>query len=152
VRGGEAAARGPDVREGDRLAHPTAGVVRGGVLMATVPGRKGRVKRMTTEQYLSGPPDEFKAELSYGEFVVCPPPADLHQDLLHDLGELLKRWARSEQLGKVSFDIDMVLDELKNLVYAPDLLFLLKEHEARRKKGRVYGPADLCVEIFSPSD
>src|SRR5262249_31652108 len=112
VRRGEDAARGPDVRAGDRLAHPASAAVRGGVLMATVPERKGRVKRMTAERFLAGPPDEFKTELIYGEVVVCPRPTDMHQDLLHDLGELLRRWTRSEDLGKLSFDIDMVLDEL----------------------------------------
>src|SRR5262249_11901034 len=109
-------------------------------------------KRMTAEEYLSGPPDEHKAELIYGEYVVCARPTDEHQDLVHDLGEVLKRWTRFHQLGKVSYDIDMVLDGLKDLVYAPDLLFIAKEHEKRRQGGRIIGPADLCVEILSPSD
>jgi Uma2 family endonuclease len=107
---------------------------------------------MSAEEYLAGPPDEFKAELIYGELVVCPRPTDQHQDLAHDLGELLKRWTRSHDLGKVSFDIDMVLDEMKDLVCAPDVLFVTKENERRRRRGRLYGPADLCVEILSPGD
>jgi Uma2 family endonuclease len=107
---------------------------------------------MSLEEYLSGPPDEFKSELVYGELVMCPRPTDSHQDLVHDLGELLKRWVRANDLGKVSYDIDMVLDELKDLVYAPDLLFVAKEHESQRREGRLYGPADLCAEVLSPSD
>ncbi len=120
--------------------------------MSTVRRIKAPIKRMTAEQYLAGPPDEFKAELIYGERIMCPRPTDNHQDLLHDLGEVLKRWTRAHKLGKVSYDIDMVLDEMKDLVYAPDLLFLAKENESRRRRGRIYGQADLCVEILSPGD
>jgi Uma2 family endonuclease len=111
-----------------------------------------KARRMSAEQFLSGPSEDFKSELIYGEKLMCPRPSDQHQDLLHDLGELLKRWARAAKLGKVSYDIDMVLDELKDLVYAPDLLFVLRQNEQRRREGRLYGPADLCVEILSPSD
>jgi Uma2 family endonuclease len=109
-------------------------------------------RRMTLQEYLSGPPDEFKAELIYGEYVVSPEPTDEHNDLVHDLGEILRRWTRFLKLGKVSFDINMILDEKKDLAYAPDLLFTLAEHADRRRHGRVYGPADLCVEVLSPSD
>src|SRR6266545_3571774 len=121
--------------------------------MPTVQRRvKAPVRRMTTQDYLSGSPDEFKSELIYGELVVSPSPTDEHQGLQLDLGSLLRRWTRAHDLGQVWHDLDMVLDEFKDLVYRPDLLFLAKEHQGRRKKGRVLGPADLCVEILSPSD
>jgi Uma2 family endonuclease len=110
-------------------------------------------RRMTTTEYLALPTDDgVKSELIYGAYVASPHPTEAHNDLLHDIGEILKRWVRHKDLGKVSFDIDMVLDVKKALVYAPDLLFVARENEARRKRGRVYGPADLCVEILSPSD
>jgi Uma2 family endonuclease len=117
--------------------------------MSTAPRLK---TPMTTEEYLSGPPDEFKHELIYGELVMSPRPTEEHQDLAHHLGEVLRRRTKHLGLGKVSYDIDMVLDAPKNLVYAPDVLFVSREHESRRKHGRVYGPADLCVEVLSPSD
>ncbi len=119
---------------------------------AAIRNKPTRPTRMTAAQFLSGPPEEFKAELIYGDYVMCPRPADEHQDLVHDLGEILKRWTRHLKLGKISFDIDMVLDETRDLIYAPDLLFVARENEKQRRKGRVYGPANLCVEIFSPSD
>lgn len=120
--------------------------------MATASAIIKRKTRMTTAQFLAGPPEEFKAELVYGDYLMCPRPTDEHQDLVHDLGDILKRWTRHFNLGKISFDIDMVLDESRNLVYGPDLLFVARENGQRRREGRLYGPADLCVEIFSPSD
>jgi Uma2 family endonuclease len=126
--------------------------------MATIPDSKTKAKgqpkrkHVTLREYLDGPVDEFKTELIYGERVVCPRPTEEHQDLGHHLGEMLFRWTRAMGLGKVSYDIDMVLDELKDLVYAPDLLFLTKENMQRRRQGRIYGPADLCIEILSESD
>jgi Uma2 family endonuclease len=107
---------------------------------------------VTVAEFLAGPPDEVKTELIYGEPVVCPRPSDSHQDLVHNLGELLRRWAAHKNAGKVSYDIDMVLDDIKDVVYCPDLLFTTREHEERRREGRLYGAADLCVEVRSPND
>jgi Uma2 family endonuclease len=109
-------------------------------------------RRTTTAEYLALPTDDERSELVYGEIVMSPRPTDEHNDLLHDLVEIVKRWVRHQNLGKVSFDIDMVLDARKGLVYAPDFLFVARGNEGRRKKGRVYGAADLCGEIHSPSD
>ncbi len=120
--------------------------------MSTARRLHAQPKRMSLEQYLSGPPDEFKSELIYGELVVSPSPTDYHQDLQFDLEHLLRRWVKAHNLGWVWHDLDMVLDELKDVAYRPDLIFLAKEHQGRRKKGRVFGPADLCVEILSPFD
>jgi Uma2 family endonuclease len=112
--------------------------------------RSGRP--LSIEQYLSGPPDENKTELIHGERVVAPSPSDRHQDVQADLGHVLRAWVRKESLGWVWPDLDMVLDEKEGLVYRPDLLFLARRHTDRRRQGRVFGPADLCVEILSPSD
>jgi Uma2 family endonuclease len=109
-------------------------------------------KYMSLQKYLAGPPDEFKAELIYGEKIVSPSPTADHQDAILELAQLLKRWTRLHDLGRVSHDLDMVLDELKDLAYRPDILFVAKEHAERWKAGRVFGPADLCVEVLSPSD
>jgi Uma2 family endonuclease len=109
-------------------------------------------RRMTLEEYLSGPADERKAELIYGDYVVCASPSDLHQDVQINVAWLLRVWARAHDLGRVSHDLDMVLDDLKNLAYRPDVLFVARAHEARWQRKRVFGPADLCVEILSPSD
>src|SRR5262245_11877586 len=109
-------------------------------------------KRMTLEEYLAGPPDELKSELVYGELVVSPSPNETHQDIEYFLEHLMRCWVAASDLGWVRHDLDMVLDEMKNLAYRPDLLFLGKENAHRRKQGRLFGPADLCVEILSPND
>ncbi len=123
--------------------------------MSTAPTRTRRRQlkqpRMSLERYLSGPPDEFKSELIYGVLVKSPSPTDWHQDHQLDLASMLRRWVRAYNLGWVWHDLDMVLDEFKALVYGPDLLFLAKEHANRRKRHRLFGPADLAVEILSPS-
>src|SRR4051812_13903334 len=115
-------------------------------------GAATATRRMTLEEYLAGPPDEFKAELIYGERVVCPSPTYEHQEVAHHLGHVLRQWARAGGLGRVSQDLDMILDDIKNLAYRPDVLFVAQEHEGRWQRGRVFGPADLAVEILSPSD
>ena len=71
---------------------------------------------------------------------------------LNDLGQLLKRWVRYLSLGRICFDTDMILDEENGLIYAPDLLFLTNENLHLLKKGKLYGPADLAIEILSPSE
>jgi Uma2 family endonuclease len=108
--------------------------------------------RTTLKEYLAGPPDEFKAELIYGVKVMCPSPTAQHQDATFNITLLLRRWVLAKGLGRVNFDLDMVLDEANDLAYRPDVLYVAKENEARWQQGRVFGPADLCVEILSPSE
>ena len=108
--------------------------------------------RMSLAEYFELPTDEERAELIFGECVGSPRPSEEHNDFVHDLGELLKRWTRHHGLGKVAIETDMVLDEPNDLAYAPDLLFVATANNARRRKGRIYGPADLCVEVLSPSE
>jgi Uma2 family endonuclease len=112
-----------------------------------------RKTRMTVRQYLALPPDKHcETELIYGEMVVMPKPRPRHNQLLHDLGELLKRWIRHMKLGMIFFDNDMILSERDELVYAPDLMFLSKENANRYRNELVFGPVDLCVEILSPAN
>lgn len=109
--------------------------------------------RMTVREYLALPPDEdCRTELIYGEMNVMPRPGADHNDHLHNLGELLKRWIVHLALGRICFDIDMILDEENALICAPDLLFITTEHQDRLVKGKLHGPADLCIEILSPSE
>jgi Uma2 family endonuclease len=120
--------------------------------MATTASRTTRRRHVSLAEYLAMPEDACRTELIYGEIVMAASPTDPHQDWLHCLGELLRRWTRHRKLGKICFDLDMILDEEKALVYRPDLMFLLAANLNRRKQGRVFGPADLCIEILSASD
>lgn len=118
------------------------------------PNQNGRpVPRMTVQEYLALPPDEHRrTELVYGDMIIMPRPEADHNDHLNDLGQMLKRWVRYLSLGRICFDIDMILDQVNGLVYAPDLLFLAAERLHLLKKGKLYGPADLAIEILSPSE
>ncbi len=107
---------------------------------------------MTTAEYLAQPTDDERTELIYGEVIMSPRPAFAHNTLVYCLVDLLVRWTRHFKLGKVCFDIDMVLDIRKALVYAPDLVFFATANASRLKRGRIYGPAVLCVEVLPPSD
>jgi Uma2 family endonuclease len=110
-------------------------------------------KRMTTQQYFAmGPSKNCKTLLIYGELVTMPRPRPKHNHLMHDLGELLRRWIRHMKLGMVFFDNDLILDDEDALVYAPDLMFLTNEHLDQYHDELVYGPVDLAVEILSPSE
>ena len=91
-----------------------------GVLLKPKPLAK---KRMSVREFLALPPDEaFETELVYGEMIAMPKPGADHNDLMVDLGDLLRRWVRFYLLGRICFDIDIILDEDNALVYAPDLL------------------------------
>jgi Uma2 family endonuclease len=124
----------------------------GGMRMRAASRKTTRPRHATVAEYLTMPADGLRTDLIYGEIVVAAQPSDKHQDWLHCLGEILRRWVRRYRLGKVCFDIDMILDVDNNLVYNPDLLFLARENENRLREGRLHGPADLAIEILSPSD
>jgi Uma2 family endonuclease len=110
-------------------------------------------RRMGLDEYFALElADDSRTELVYGECVVSPPPAEEHSDFVHALGEVLKRWTKHHKLGKVAIEVHMVLDKRLSLAYEPDITFVAAENDARRKKGRINGPADLCIEVFSPSE
>lgn len=103
---------------------------------------------LTAEEYLAMPEDEFKAELIDGEIVMSPRASGEHQQIIFRLAGRLDEWVRPRHLGEVFQDVDVTLDE--NLVYAPDVVFLSVEHKERYRRGRLYGPPDLAVEVISP--
>ena len=121
-----------------------------GILLKPKPLLK---KRMTTQEYLAlGETEHCETLLIYGEMIVMANPTPKHNRLLHDLGEIIRRWIRHMKLGQVFFDNDLILDEENALVYAPDLMFLANEHLDQYHDELVYGPVDLAIEILSPSE
>ena len=120
--------------------------------MRTVVRARPPRRLITVEEYLSMQVDDTKSELIDGVLVMSPGASERHNYLIYSIMDILVRWTRHFKLGNVCFDIDMVLDVEKALVYRPDLIFVAKAHHARRQRGRVFGPGDLCVEVLSPSD
>ncbi|MFA0784026.1 Uma2 family endonuclease, partial [Fervidibacter sacchari] len=74
-----------------------------------------------------------------------------HNELIFALGALLQQYVRSHRLGRVSGDVLVILDEAKDLAYAPDIVFVATENLERIREGKVYGPPDLVVEVLSPT-
>lgn len=104
---------------------------------------------ITAEEYLAMPEEDGpKTELIDGELVMAPRPLGEHQQIVYRLAARLDEWVRPRRLGAVFQDLDVILDE--HLVYAPDVVFLSIEHKDRYRRGRIFGPPDLVVEIISP--
>ena len=109
-------------------------------------------QRLTLRQWLAYPEDDRFMELIDGVLYMSPSPAGWHQSLDGRLLALLDRWVLHHKLGSVWHDLDMILQQAPAMVYRPDVVYLAREHLDRYREGRIYGPADLCVEILSPSD
>lgn len=109
--------------------------------------------RMTVREYFELPTDvPYETLLIYGELITMPRPKPKHNHAIFYLGQVVDRWIRHLKLGTLFLDNDLILDEENALVYAPDLMFLLKEHEDHYRDEFVFGPVDLAVEILSPSE
>ena len=111
-------------------------------------------RKMSLTEFLSLPEDDsspVKYELEFGELVEVTRPTWEHNELIFALGALLQQYVRSHRLGRVSGDVLVILDEAKDLAYAPDIVFVATENLNRIKEGKVYGPPDLVVEVLSPT-
>ncbi|MFA0782375.1 Uma2 family endonuclease [Fervidibacter sacchari] len=111
-------------------------------------------RKMSLTEFLSLPEDDsspVKYELEFGELVEVTRPTWEHNELIFALGALLQQYVRSRRLGRVSGDVLVILDEAKDLAYAPDIVFVATENLERIREGKVYGPPDLVVEVLSPT-
>jgi Uma2 family endonuclease len=106
--------------------------------------------RMDSDRYEQLPETKQNLELLNGEVVMSPRPRAEHQVFAADLYGVLAAWVRAHNLGRVYPDTDMRLDD--DWTPAADLAFLATEHLDRVHRGRIVGPADLAVEILSPSN
>jgi Uma2 family endonuclease len=122
-----------------------------GILIKPKPPKKKT--RMTVEEYFALPTDlPYETLLIYGELITMARPKPKHNRAIHYLGHIIDRWVFHFDIGMVFFDNDLILDEEDALVYAPDLMFLLKKNLGQYRDEFVYGPVDLAVEIISPSE
>ena len=122
------------VRSKDRLAH----------------GEK-RIP-MSYDEYLDWCEEELNSgEWVDGEVIVFEMQGLLHQDMVLWLGALLRTFALRRSLGRVVMaEYEMKLDQVRSS-RKPDILFLATEHLDRLTEPRLIGPADLAVEVISPS-
>jgi Uma2 family endonuclease len=105
---------------------------------------------MTTAEYLQTPQSVYPQELIFGQLRVAESPTVVHQRVVRDLALTLAPFVRERRLGEVLFaPMDVVLDDVRDLVVQPDLLFVSSDR-AHIVTDRVYGPPDVVIEVLSP--
>jgi Uma2 family endonuclease len=106
--------------------------------------------RMTSDEFCELPPsDTVKLELLDGEVLAMTRPTRNHQYFILQLAIALELWCKPRKLGRLLLDLLMKLDDY--WTPAPDLVFVAWKHLKRVKEKRIDGPADLAVEVLSPS-
>jgi Uma2 family endonuclease len=108
------------------------------------------VERMTADEFFDFVPDEEKAELINGVFVMSPPPLDSHERTNLFLLRLISEYVERFNLGEVRGSRTAVrLGD--DQVFEPDLLFVAQERQHIIQERGVFGAPDLVVEILSAS-
>ena len=107
-------------------------------------------QKMTWEEFLSWTDGEHPAEWVNGEIIMTMPAGARHQEVVYFLLSLLKRYVRSEKLGRVLFAPFLMRLPFKPSGREPDILFIEQRHLARLHETYLDGPADLVVEVISP--
>jgi len=105
---------------------------------------------MTTWEYLAGEETIERRELKWGTLVREPAPTYGHQAVVTNLAALLTNYVKAHDLGRVCVSpVDVVLDESRNLVLQPDIIFVSRDRLSILRD-RVWGAPDLAVEVISP--
>lgn len=107
---------------------------------------------MSVSDYLSGPPSNEYVELRYGWLVREGMPSLAHQTVSGAIYMALWSYVIEHRLGFVVGHVDVVLDEERRLIVAPDLLVVLNERSYIVRERCVCGAPNMAVEILSPSN
>ena len=94
--------------------------------------------------------DDNRYELLDGELILVASPNRDHQEVVMDLGFMMRTFARENDLGRVYLAPFDVLFTDTN-VAQPDILFVSREREHIVTHANVQGAPDLIVEVLSPS-
>ncbi len=117
--------------------------------MAVAVKERPKEKVWTYEDYLRLT-DDKRYEVINGRLIEMPAPGFEHQIFSRNLGFLLWEHMKENGLGEVIYaPFDVILSE--TVVVQPDIVFISKDNLKNIKKGRLFGPPDLVVEIVSPS-
>jgi Uma2 family endonuclease len=105
---------------------------------------------MNSKQFAALPDSEQNLQLLNGEVVLSPRPRPPHQQFIGRLFAVLDEWVQDRHIGVVYPEVEMQLDD--KWTPAPDLVFVATEHVDRVGDAQIIGPADLAVEVLSPSN
>ncbi|MBX9580759.1 MAG: Uma2 family endonuclease [Gemmataceae bacterium] len=119
--------------------------------MSTVATRK-----LTAEEYfdLPDPPDGSKQELVRGEVVTMPNPGWEHGEVQVNVATAIKLFLKQHPIGRVAVESGVITERDDDTVRGPDVSFYSQERLPLGKRVVKYHdqPADLCVEVVSPSN
>ncbi len=105
---------------------------------------------MTYHEYALLPQDRNRYEVIEGELYMTPSPSLAHQNVVTELGSILRQHVSTHGLGKVYVaPLDVVLTETN--VVQPDILFLRIGRVPPRGARNVTVAPDLVVEVVSPA-
>jgi Uma2 family endonuclease len=112
--------------------------------------------KLTADEFfrLPNPADGSKQELVRGEVVTMPPPGFRHGIVQTNIACLIQPFARANRLGRVTVESGVVTEEDPDTVRGPDVAFWGVEGLPAGDVPVGYAPfpADLVVEVLSPSD
>ncbi|MCP9495089.1 MAG: Uma2 family endonuclease [Pyrinomonadaceae bacterium MAG19_C2-C3] len=114
-----------------------------------------QTKLMTADELFEMPDDDFCYELVRGELKRMAPAGGEHGAKTMNLAAPLKVFVDVHNLGVVfAAETGFILEENPDLVRAPDIAFVQREHipSSGVPKGYVKGAPDLAVEVVSPND
>jgi len=109
-----------------------------------------KIKTKCTYDDYAAMDDDKRYELIEGELYMVPAPGFYHQTISRDLGVVLWKFVRDNNLGTVLYaPFDVVLSETD--VVQPDIIFVSKERMGLMTEKNLRGAPDLAIEILSSS-
>jgi Uma2 family endonuclease len=107
--------------------------------------------RISYEEFLALPMDAVHTEWVDGELVPMPSVSGAHQDVTHFLTMVFGLYLSERPVAVFRSDPFQIRADPRGPGRAPDLMVLLNEHLDRLHDLFIEGPADLIVEVVSPS-
>jgi Uma2 family endonuclease len=106
--------------------------------------------RMTVVEFFEYAPEDRKAELINGVFVMPSPVSIVHQQIERFLVTLLSIFVKERDLGEILHSRVALDLGVEYQAYEPDILFVRRDRLSIIQEQKVAGAPDMVVEILSP--
>ncbi len=113
------------------------------------------LQKMTAEELIRMPNDDFCYELIQGELKKMSPPGSQHGRIIMNISAPLHQYVKEKQLGTVyAAETGFKIASNPDTVRAPDVAFVCRERiqQVGDIVGYWPGAPDLVVEVISPND